>query len=153
MKKGLKDYLHLYLGCEVVYEGIINGKELKDEQDEHKEDVFYEPKVEVKRGEKIGVLKEIFTDITGKSRKSRIGRKGLQTHYGNGNFKLILRPLSDMTDEEYWEADKLQMPIKEFGEYQFSAEQYRYLLSKHFDLFGLIEAGLAIDATTLKQKS
>lgn len=28
-------------------------------------------------------------------------------------------------------------------------EVFRYLLSKHFDLFGLIEAGLAIDSTTL----
>lgn len=40
--------------------------------------------------------------------------------------KLILRPLSDITE------------IKE--------QDFRWLLSKGFDLFGLIHAGLAIDA-------
>lgn len=33
---------------------------------------------------------------------------------------------------------------------QFEPEGTRYLLSKGFDLFGLIEAGLAIDATTIE---
>lgn len=65
------------------------------------------------------------------------------------HVKIILRPLSDMRDEE-----KFGKPGKS-GEYPdkeiFSFEHTRYLLSKHFDLFGLIEAGIAIDKTTLKQ--
>lgn len=31
-------------------------------------------------------------------------------------------------------------------------EAFRYLLSKHFDIFGLIEAGIAIDATKFEPK-
>jgi hypothetical protein len=34
---------------------------------------------------------------------------------------------------------------------QLNAAQFHYLLSKGFDLFGLIPAGLAIDATTVNQ--
>jgi len=33
------------------------------------------------------------------------------------------------------------------GEFKFVPELIRYLLSEHFDIFGLIEAGLAIDST------
>jgi hypothetical protein len=35
---------------------------------------------------------------------------------------------------------------------KIKASVFAYLISKHFDLFGLIEAGLAIDKTTLKEK-
>lgn len=62
--------------------------------------------------------------------------------YNNG--KIVLRNLSDLTEEEYDEQDKLKLPVSEYGEYQFSAEIFRYLLSKHFDLFGLHEAGLCL---------
>jgi hypothetical protein len=36
------------------------------------------------------------------------------------------------------------------GQHGQKPESLRYLLSNHFDLFGLIEEGLAIDSTTLK---
>ena len=53
-------------------------------------------------------------------------------------LKLPLRPLSlnEMTEEE-----KKQIKLKE------GFDLTRYLLSKHFDIFNLIEAGLAIDKT------
>ena len=63
--------------------------------------------------------------------------------------KPILRPLSDMTEDEKnnlsweWKVDYDFKPI-------FRPDQFLFLLSKHFDLFGLIDAGLAIDKTTLK---
>jgi len=67
--------------------------------------------------------------------------------------KPILRPLSDLTKEElieqgFWHhidflTHEKQNPIE--APY-FMVE---YLLSKHFDVFGLIEAGLAIDINTL----
>ncbi len=40
--------------------------------------------------------------------------------------------------------------IKE-GEVIFSAADIIYMLDQHFDLFGLIESGHAIDATTIEK--
>jgi hypothetical protein len=37
-----------------------------------------------------------------------------------------------------------------FGKYEWKPEQFTYCLSKGFDLFGLIEQGLAIDKALLK---
>jgi len=65
----------------------------------------------------------------------------LNNKYEMQEYKPILRPLSDMTEEEKIEVrkfDKVELPHFELT---------RYLLSKHFDLFGLIEAGLAIEKT------
>lgn len=68
--------------------------------------------------------------------------------YRFSDMKLILRPLSDMTEEEGAEYTKKVTHGLSFmvGEHQAQsyAEATRYLLSNHFDLFGLIEAGLAI---------
>ncbi len=54
---------------------------------------------------------------------------------------LILRPLSDMTEEEQKEWQNIRFnsefklkPVLTDAEY----ESFRYLLSKHFDLFGLM---------------
>jgi hypothetical protein len=87
----------------------------------------------------------------------------------------ILRPLSDMTEEEKTEflnavgiepedidcLIKTENPFS--GELEFGTAHLtdisqwtigvHVLLSKHFDLFGLIEAGLAIDATTINNQN
>lgn len=99
MKIELKDVIHLYLGCEVEYEGITNGKELKAEMDANKHDVFYLPTIEKNLGVKHGYLKEIRIDAKG-NKKYLIGRKGLQRHYNTDRFKPILRPLSDMREDD-----------------------------------------------------
>ena len=77
-------------------------------------------------------------------------------------FKLPLRPLSDMTEEEAIEVllyDKsfhrdycgwLADFVKWEKQKVYNPNEFAKLLSKHFDLFGLIEDGLAIDKTTLK---
>jgi len=119
--KELKDYLHLYLPIRFMW---------------------VEDAVPFKKGE-IGIL----------------AAKDLE--YWDEYKKPILRPLSDMTEGEHsdfenisfsedtknWEYDEeLKMSIGESTEFN----RFAYLLSKHFDLFGLIEAGLAIDKTTLK---
>ena len=78
------------------------------------------------------------------------------------SVKPILRPLSDITDvealawAEFFGAHSGALdegPITFFRRYYSdycSAESVRYLLSKHFDLFGWIESGLAIDKTKTK---
>jgi len=62
--------------------------------------------------------------------------------------RLLLRPLSDMTRIE--ELQYLAQSKSKWGPYH--PEDMRTLLSKGFDLFGLIEAGLAIDKTKQEVK-
>lgn len=105
MTKDIKDYLHLYLGCQVLIDG------------------------------------ETLVTLVGFSHTYDIELYVNNQWLHHRFCKLLLRPLSDMTDEEMDEV------------WYGPSERTRYLLSKGFDLFGLIEAGLAIDATTLKQKA
>lgn len=74
------------------------------------------------------------------------------------HLKLILRPLSDMTTEEYHAYCRIELrattAAKEAHEIQsrvFSPRTVIYLISRGFDLFGLIDSGEAIDATTLEE--
>lgn len=113
--KNIKDYLHLYVGCEAQYygyhqqwRGINNAFTL------------------------MGVNDEEFT------------------------VKLILRPLSDMTEEEKESCEMVYMRMQEMADEEghvcdaeMWAETTRWLVSKGFDVFQLIEEGLAIDKTTL----
>lgn len=121
MSKEIKDYLHLYLGCEC----LANV-----------------PNIEVKQ----------WLIIDG----DFIGYKG-KNYFTN--IQPILRKLSDMTEEEMNECGNLIYDFSDdeelnrwkWSDFDFGcAEQFHYLLSKHFDLFNLIPEGLAIDKTTFK---
>lgn len=107
--KGLKDYLHLYIGCDFILKNDLSG---------------YIAKL-------------------------------LPEHIGSNGFANvvipILRPLSDMTDVEMDEYRLLVPPvIKTLHKYVIESAFYtHWLLSKQFDLFNLIESGLAIDKTKL----
>lgn len=140
--KEIKDYLHLYLGCEIEfgykekkYRGWLRGKSDKTGWEcERRSPSIFAPLLYVKA--------EL--------------------------IKPILRPLSDMTEEEYNEKESFvhKFSGKDIGAdgkgvysnpymvrsffCKLEAEKVNYLLSKQFDLFGLIEAGIAIDKTTLK---
>jgi hypothetical protein len=140
MKKDIKDYLHLYLGCEYQYR--------------YNDSAEWRPS------------------------QIRLSIKVLSDHPYRWEIKPILRPLSDMTEEEaikylrlkhnaysgeyeiklrdngFWWLFKTiasDERFKFFGEMldESNSDQFRWLLSKGFDLFGLIEAGLAIDKTKL----
>lgn len=128
MKKELKDYAHFYIGCDVL-------------QDDN----------EIAR--LVGIYAEtcmLIHEATGQFGECDISK-----------IKLILRHLSDLTEEEmiYCVANGQLVYCGQspenfvIGWGAFRPEITRFLLSKSFDLFGLIKAGLAIDATTLKQKS
>ncbi len=131
--KEIKNYLHLYLGCECY---------------------------------------DHFNDVT--INLTPLAYAGWDKREDE-QIKLILRSLSDMTELEAIELAKLSEMDEHFnevrwerntyndiivswqganedrevfnatGERFYCAEQFTWLLSKHFDLFGLIEAGLAID--------
>jgi hypothetical protein len=96
-------------------------------------------------------------------------------HYfiGHDEIKLVLRRLSDMSEEEAkecWACAKstsyrfagFDGPSRSIfykngngnrgAEVLNKPQQFHYLLSKSFDLFGLIDSGLAIDAKTLQTK-
>lgn len=113
----IKDYLHLYLGCEATDGFAITG-----------------------------ALTEVSIDTFGES--CVIGMNGMSYRFTVDAIKPILRPLSEMTAEERKTWANVRFPDNTRLEpIQWEAESVRYLLSRQFDLFGLIEAGLAIDKT------
>lgn len=124
----IQDYLHLYFGCPCIFRYGPTG-EWKD-----------------------GFIKEVALQRV--------------RHGAPYEVKPILRPLRHMTDEElqtcgnmvYDFSDDPELNNHKWRDFEIglAAEQFHWLLSKHFDLFGLIAAGLAIDATTIfehEQKS
>lgn len=85
--------------------------------------------------------------------------------------KIVLRPLSSLTESEarelyevtllhkwtdgdsclnFWWKEKVEWPIKINGEDLRKGEPncWRWLLAHHFDLFGFLESGDAIESTT-----
>lgn len=57
------------------------------------------------------------------------------------DFKPILRPLSDIEDDEINTPEYLQSCCYSY---------VQYLLEQHYDVFGLIDNGLAIDVNTIR---
>lgn len=116
----IKDCLHLYLGCEINYHLYSDGE---------------------------GYM----ANLTGTMIDN------WESYNQFKPAKLILRPLSDMTEEEGKEVCRYTRDAQAFvkfntaiGKEAINATTMVYLLSKHFDLFGLIDAGLAIDKTKIK---
>jgi len=122
MSKNIADYLHLYLGCEVMLWTDATNPVFEPER------------------KRLVIDAKVYDHIT------------LKTALDVG-AKLILRPLSDMSEEEAKELglNDLAKILYHGTQRVFSFDQVRYLLSKHFDLFNLIGEGLAIDANTLKK--
>lgn len=63
------------------------------------------------------------------------------------DFTPYLLPMSSMTDEQEKEYNNLN--CYEFGCFPHTEEALDYLIKNHFDYRGLIENGLALDATGL----
>lgn len=85
-------------------------------------------------------------------RVCRIDDEYISLPIGVFMVKPILRPLSDMTDAE--KNNQIWDTIPEYTDFQGLVKHispvFLWLISQHFDLFGWIEAGLAIDKTKLK---
>lgn len=134
----LKEVLHLYLGCEVT------------------------------DGEDVMTLTSVglygYTAANKECKSQGIFKR----------IKPILRPLSDMTEEE-WKSIIMEFSIDVVNAYnsytrygdkpkhvlilenRLNTNTLKFndgmiLLRKHFDLFGLIESGQAIDKTTINNK-
>jgi hypothetical protein len=135
MGKSIKDYLYLYLGAE--------GLEVLSPNPDDNEPSF-------KKAYLMGItaVSEACVEV---QFHNGIHADEEESYLGYDEVKPILRPLSGMTEEENAEAKQFYRSNK-WGEQTLEsmAAISAYLLSKHFDLFGLIEANLAIDKTTLK---
>lgn len=130
MEKQLKDYLHYYLGCECKMT---------------KPSYHAVHELHLSTGTTFvltGKLLHYFIEPTTKA-----------------EVKPILRKLSTTTEEEKnkiaelskkYRGSEFTLPAFEMSK-MWAAEQTHYLLSKHFDLFQLCEAGLAIDADTINK--
>lgn len=94
---------------------------------------------------------------TGEWKQGTIKEIALQRvrHGAPYEVKPILRPLDSITSDECREQEALQTNYGEVGcgcigtLRMDNGKSIAYLLSKHFDLFGLIESGMAIEATTI----
>ena len=84
-----------------------------------------------------------------------ISIESIMTHYGEGH-KPILRPLSDLnSDNCMFLSGDACMLIHEEEHLYSRIEHWKYsdvikLMEKHFDIHGLIPAGLAVDINTLQ---
>jgi hypothetical protein len=158
-EKNLKDYLPFYIGCECQTPlGIMELSSI-DIHDQYPVWFRYMGR---------------FGQYTPKLNYEVLSKHGLRgrAFYFN-EVKPLLRPLSDMTEQEFKEIFKPIQPgdvtdedFKEAMQHlikngidafdfdgvsaQIVFEYTRLLLSKHFDIFELIPAGLAIDKTTLQ---
>lgn len=132
MEKKLSDYLHFYLGCQVKTNGGHDGKYSRV-------------------GTFLGYADHHRLDC-------RLGfRAGPEGRCSVFLLRPILRPLSDMSEKEMQECGNMAYDFRddpdlnkwEWKDFQtlLDPTQFMCLLSKGFDLFNLIEDGLAVDAT------
>lgn len=166
----IKDYLHLYLGCEVAREHeesrskkfFERGKLIGIAQSEIEKDKivaildvgidhFHEWYIE----ETKPILRRL-SSMTEEEAKDLIQFDKLCKEYQDVSYNLI-REFNDKIligiDVNYSIVDPDEGVIYPHGwEMRFSsmnAYDFKWLLSKHFDLFGLIAAGLAIEKDSL----
>jgi hypothetical protein len=129
MEKLLKDYAHLYLGCEVIApHPQEDGKQLS------------------------GYLTGIHGEHEAEVQHYEDGYAWEHPEYHK--FKdviLKLRHPTSMSEEESDEWNSITESGSRFPTLMQSAKEIKYFLSRGIDLFGLIEDGLAVDKNNLTQ--
>lgn len=127
--KDIKDYIHLYLGCECI--------------DENGERGWFSGFDVCERDYSITMISMRYQ-----------GRDDDFAVFNDNEecdrIKLLLRPLSDITEEEKKEIEAMEQNNTSYPTMAYAlAPHFVYLLSRGFDIFGLIDAGLALDKTKL----
>jgi len=153
--KKIEDYLNLYLGCELLYK--YSGTWTKEEGENNftksmrRLDYRTMQDVEEKRIEIKPILRPLSDMLNTEAFEIHKMYFGTETTLdftgdtGSAYFNpktvkvTTYHALRIINGEDY-----------EIGDFMKVVSIVPYLLSKHFDLFGLIEAGLAIDKITLK---
>jgi hypothetical protein len=144
MEKKLSDYLHYYLGCDYWTnnsQGNLNAKTLPDVIDMCKRD----------KGVQLHLRRlEDMTDEEAIDLVRRVVHEdeyiNVSTYRHNHTNDLMVQ-WGLLTHAQ--RADDVEYFFNATGERSWSGDQFHYLLQQSFDLFGLIDAGLAIDAKTL----
>jgi hypothetical protein len=142
-ERDIKDYLHLYLGCDMQYNThhepqnepyILTAKNL-DEAIEFEERPILRPLSDITDEE----IRELF-------RHDKISKEYSNVSYQRelvmNNILMGITVNYDVTtpDGTYSHSWTLRFSA-------INAHDFKWLLSKHFDLFQLIDAGLAISKT------
>lgn len=125
-KTDIKSYLHLYLGCEL--DTNIPGDYVHP---------YGHTKIDTLDSDSIA---KVLWTLDKKERDQKGGFIDSDHIY----CKPILRPLSSMTVEEEFEIFP-KMTSSKWGPY--SPDEFARLLSKGFDIFNLIEKGLALSSS------
>lgn len=140
MEKNIKDYLHLYLG--------VKGKlKVRYHHGWEEQEVDSVLSASFDSGNHSFKCFDVYGNQWGDT-----------IIYPSRMFTPILRPLSDMTEEEYEHIlydlrsydggrDKGKLAFPDMFMTIQNADVFSYCLKQGFDLFGLIESGLAIDKT------
>ena len=139
MSKEIKDYLHLYLGCEVMtLEGQGRLAEItRSSNCSDRVCIFF----------KYTVCKIYEADGS----HDKVISNAHHYYFGSDDIKPILRPLSKMKKKENKELAEIIGLDTDKEVHIWTPDQFVWLLKKGFDLFGLIESGLAIDKTKTPQ--
>lgn len=135
--RDIRDYIHLYLGCNVVLDPGTATEST-------------ERMTGILMSAFIGEDNQLFAQVEMKTLVSTSHR-----NHPVSRIKLILRPLSSMTEEEMNEIDCDKRGKKTFFteayyesgwiEIEDAAKRVNYLRSRRIDCDGLISAGLAVE--------
>lgn len=124
----LQDYAKFYIGCRCFNTWFLQGHEMYD------------------RNWQLKSI-DIYSD-------NPYGLNCYAEFTWTDSIKLILRKLEDITNEECEAYNYIMFTCHSVNKLQdqmkTNAAMTKYLLEQRFDLFGLIDAGLAIDSKTLK---
>ncbi len=160
MKKKLEDYLHLYKDCECEYFDFIANEWVNGIFDGLIDNGTYAFFRNDKNGVPISMIRPILRPIPVITEEERIG---LWELVFKRPFKGVTKfhDKKCITSEPRWvlwsgverlgiEIDGRVWADSDLQHYKYNQHDVtRYLLSKHFDIFGLIEGGLAIDKSKI----
>ncbi len=144
MEKTFKDYAHLYLGCDVLVQNL-DSDDFETEIEEGITNGCVAKLTLVNQGD---CQLRAYDDSENWEYAIEIEGAYLCSWWSSRNVKPILRPLSDITKGEIEQCSyfftNTSRSILEDG-----AQRTFYLLKQGFDLFGLIDAGIALDKTKI----
>jgi hypothetical protein len=150
MEKNIKDYLHLYLGCEVLHE-FANSKQIKKliaDKSETDEEISLSAALYCKAKPILRPLSDILNTEAFEVYKLYFDKDFVFDYSkdtGSANFIPTRARILAKDAIRIFEGRDYKT-----GDFMKVISIVPFLLSKHFDLFGLIDAGLAIDKITLK---
>lgn len=147
--KDIKPYLHLYLNAQVQ----VRKKNDKDRE------YLIGRVCEVTSGSNHGDWIKVWFDDCHTVTNDTWNELTSNAHHffiNHDEIKLILRRLSDMSEEEKKELEATKAlqrpsPVHHVAMLVWTADSFAWALSKSFDLFGLIDSGLAIDTKTVNK--